>query len=187
MKIIAFAASNSTNSINKKLATYAASFFNGETIEILDLNDYEMPLFSSDRVAKNGIPQLAKDFARKIDESDLLIISLAEHNGSYSVAFKNIFDYISRLPNRKAFGEKPVLLMATSPGGRGGATVLEMAKHNLPYSGGNVVATFSLPGFYENFDDSKGIINERLRSELENTTNLVKGLVLRGQLQPSPN
>jgi len=77
--------------------------------------------------------------------------------------------------------------MATSPGGRGGATVLEMAKHNLPYSGGNVVATFSLPGFYENFDDSKGIINERLRSELENTTSLVKGLVLRGQFQPSPN
>jgi len=55
MKIIAFAASNSSNSINKKLATYAASLFQGETIEILDLNDYEMPLFSSDRVAKNGI------------------------------------------------------------------------------------------------------------------------------------
>ena len=145
MKIIAFAASNSSNSINKKLATNATTFFQGETIEILDLNDYEMPLFSSDRIAKNGIPRLATDFARKIDESDLLIISLAEHNGSNSVAFKNIFDYISRLPNRKAFGEKPVLLMATSPGGRGGATVLEMAKNNLPYSGGNVVATFSLP------------------------------------------
>ena len=187
MKIIAFAASNSSNSINKKLATNATTFFQGETIEILDLNDFEMPLFSSDRVAKNGIPRLATDFARKIDESDLLIISLAEHNGSYSVAFKNIFDYISRLPNRKAFGDKPVLLMATSPGGRGGATVLEMAKNNLPYSGGNVVGTFSLPGFYENFDDSKGIINERLRSELEKITSLVKGIVLRGKFQPSPN
>jgi chromate reductase, NAD(P)H dehydrogenase (quinone) len=187
MKILAFAASNSSNSINKKLATYATTYFKGETIEILDLNDYEMPIFNPDRLNQNGMHSLAIDFAKKIDQSDLLIISLAEYNGSYSTAFKNIFDYISRLPNRKAFGEKPVLLLATSPGGRGGITVLEMAKNNLPFSGGNVLATFSLPKFYENFDNSKGIINERLRSELENKINLVKGQILRELLQIHPN
>jgi len=187
MKILAFAASNSSNSINKKLAAHATSYLKGEMIELLDLNDYEMPLFSSDKITRNGMHPLAIDFANKIDESDLLIISLAEHNGSYSVAFKNIYDWISRLPNRKAFGEKPVLLMATSPGGRGGITVLEMAKNNLPFSGGNVIATFSLPKFYENFDDSKGIINERLRSELENKINMVKGQVLSGQFELHPN
>lgn len=187
MKILAFAASNSLNSINKKLATHATTYLKGETIEILDLNDYEMPIFSTDRISRNGMHPLAIDFAGKVDGSDLLIISLAEHNGSYSAAFKNIYDWISRLPNRKAFGEKPVLLMSTSPGGRGGITVLEMAKNNLQFSGGKVMATFSLPKFYENFDDSKGIINERLRSELENKINLVKGQVLRGEFELHPN
>lgn len=131
--------------------------------------------------------QLAIDFALKIDESDLLIISLAEHNGSYSVAFKNIFDWISRIQDRKVFGNKPLLLLATSPGARGGATVLEIAKNSMPYFGGNVVATFSLPEFYENFDVSKGIINERLRSELDHKIKLVKGQILSGQFQPQPN
>ena len=187
MKILAFAASNSSKSINKELVSYTSSYFTGETIELLDLNDYEMPLFSIDRFMQNGMPQLAIDFAKKIDESDLLILSLAEHNGSYSVAFKNIFDWISRIQERKAFGDKPLLLMATSPGARGGATVLEMAKNTLPFFGGIVAATFSLPKFYENFDTSKGIINERLRSELENKINLVKGQVLRELFYTHPN
>ncbi len=187
MKILAFAGSNSSKSINKDLVEYTTTFFKGDIIEILDLNDYEMPLFSSDRVARNGIHQLALEFAGKIDESDLLIISLAEHNGSYSVAFKNIFDWISRMPNRKAFGNKPMLLMAASPGGRGGATVLEMAKKTLPYFGGKVTETFSLPGFYENFDHVKGITNEDLKLELQNKTQVVKGKILQELLHPNLN
>lgn len=187
MKILAFAGSNSTKSINKDLVIYTTTFFKGDIVEILDLNDYEMPLFSSDRATINGIHQLALDFAQKIDESDLLIISLAEHNGSYSVAFKNIFDWISRIPNRKAFGGKPILLMSTSPGARGGATVMEMALKTLPHFGATILENFSLPKFYENFDNSKGIINERLRSDLENKINLIKGQVISGQFELHPN
>ena len=174
MKIIAFAGSNSSKSINKDLVAYTTTLFKGDTIEILDLNDYEMPIFSSDRAGKNGIPQLAKDFAQKIDESDLLIISLAEHNGSYAVAFTNIFDWISRIPNRMAFGNKPMFLMATSPGGRGGASVLEMGMKTLPHFGATILENFSLPKFYENFQPQAGIINPVLKIELENKIGIVK-------------
>ena len=187
MKILAFAGSNSSKSINKDLVAYTTTLFKGDTIEILDLNDYEMPLFSSDKAGKNGIHQLALDFARKVDESDLLIISLAEHNGSYSVAFKNIFDWVSRIPNRKAFGNKLILLMATSPGARGGATVLEAAKGTFPHFGGKVHETFAFPNFYENFDPSKGIINEKLKLELQNKTQSVKTKILAEALLINPN
>ena len=77
--------------------------------------------------------------------------------------------------------------MATSPGARGGATVLEAAKGTFPYFGGKVHETFVFPNFYENFDPSKGIINDRLRSELENKINLVKGQVISGQFELYPN
>jgi NAD(P)H-dependent FMN reductase len=175
MKVVAFGGSNSAASINKKLATYTTSFFKEHSIEILDLNEYEMPLFSVDKLAKNGLPQLALDFAKKIDESDLLIISLAENNGAYTVAFKNIFDWISVIQGRKAFwGNKHTFIMATSPGSRGGASVLNLAKTTLPFYGANVIDTFSLPSFYENFNDEKGIVNAVHFTELQSKIEKIK-------------
>ncbi|RZJ28493.1 MAG: NADPH-dependent oxidoreductase, partial [Flavobacterium sp.] len=109
MKIIAFAGSNSSHSINKKLATYAAGLFDSAEYEVLDLNDYEMPLFSVDREEKLGHPQLAHDFLSKIAAADLLVVSLAENNGNYSSAFKNLFDWCSRIRN-DVFQDKPMLL-----------------------------------------------------------------------------
>ncbi|WP_394338361.1 hypothetical protein [Flavobacterium araucananum] len=44
---------------------------------------------------------------------------------------------MSVLPQRKAFGNKPVFILAASPGSRGGATVLELAKNTMPHFGGN--------------------------------------------------
>lgn len=165
-KIIAFAGSSSKNSINKQLATYAAHLFENAEVEVLDLNDYEMPLFSVDREKDNGIHNLAHDFYAKIGSADLLVVSLAEHNGAYSSAFKNILDWTSRI-NNKTFQQKPMLLMATSPGARGGATVLDIASKRFAFQGAELKGTFSLPVFFENFDAVHGIINPELKKELE--------------------
>jgi chromate reductase len=167
MKIIALAGSNSSRSINKKLATYATTLFANAEIEILDLNDFEMPLFSVDREDILGHPKQATAFLEKIASADILIVSLAENNGNYSSAFKNLFDWCSRI-RKDIFQDKPMLLMATSPGGRGGKSVLEIAQSNLPRYGGNIKAVFSLPSFNDNFDAEKGIIsNLELDAELK--------------------
>lgn len=167
MKIVGFAGSNSSTSINKKLVTYATSLFSNVEVEILDLNDYELPLFGVDIEKEIGQPKLATKFLQKINLADLLVVSLAENNGNYSVAFKNIFDWASR-QEKNVFQGKDMLLMSTSPGGRGGATVLEIAKNSFPRFGANIVATFSLPKFYENFDvDSNRISNNELDDEIQ--------------------
>lgn len=158
MKIIAFAGSPSKNSINKKLATYAAGLFEKGEVEVLDLNDYEMPLFSVDVEDEVGQHSLAKAFLDKIASADLLVVSLAENNGNYSVAFKNIVDWCSRI-NPKIFQDKPMLLMATSPGARGGEAVLEIAKNNFPRFATDIKAVFSLPSFNDNFDVEKNVIS----------------------------
>ena len=171
MKIIAFAGSPSKKSINKKLATYAAGLFQNSQVEVLDLNDYEMPLFSVDKEAVIGQHPLAKAFLEKIATADILVVSLAEHNGNYSAAFKNTVDWCSRI-NPKIFQEKPMLLLATSPGARGGANVLEIAKNNFPRFNTEIKAFFSLPSFNNNFDEEKGeISNLELRKELEGIIN----------------
>ncbi len=172
-KIIAFGASSSRNSINKQLATFAANQFKNAEVEILDLNDYEMPLFSVDREKENGIHNLAQQFYDKIGSADFIIISFAEHNGAYSSAFKNLLDWTSRI-NAKTFQEKPMLLMATSPGARGGSSVLDIATKRFPFQGGIVKGTFSLPTFYENFDAVHGIINSEFKNQLEEIINSIE-------------
>ena len=51
----------------------------------------------------------------------------------------------------KLWSNIPMLLLATSPGGRGGSSVMSAAKERFQYMGGNVVADFSFPVFEENF------------------------------------
>lgn len=172
-KIIAFGASSSKNSINKQLATFAANQFQNVSVEILDLNDFEMPIFSIDRETENGIPQLAQDFYTKLGTADLIVISFAEHNGAYSAAFKNILDWTSRI-NAKTFQEKPVLLLSTSPGPRGGSSVLEISKNRFPFQGAVVKGSFSLPSFNDNFDAEKGITNEDLKNQLLEIVNSIE-------------
>ena len=59
MKLLAFAASNSSQSINRQLVDYVIGLLQGGEIEgvdpdaleisTLDLNDFEMPIYSIDR------------------------------------------------------------------------------------------------------------------------------------------
>lgn len=157
-KLLTLGASSSRSSINKQLANWAANQVNGATINLIDLNDYEMPIFSVDKEKENGHPEAAERFKQAIREADGIIISFAEHNGSYSSAFKNVLDWTSRI-ERSMWLDKPMFLMATSPGGRGGATVLGSATGYFPHMKANVAASFSLPSFYDNFSAEAGITN----------------------------
>jgi chromate reductase, NAD(P)H dehydrogenase (quinone) len=172
-KLIAFAGSNSSTSINKKLATYAASLFEGFEKEILDLNDYPLPLFSVDTEKEIGSPPAVSAFMEKIRSADLIVLSLAENNAIYSVAFKNIFDWVSRKQGKEVFMKKPMLLMAASTGKRGGANVLEFATSHLPRYGADIRATYSFPMFEENFKEGEGITNKELKDALVVTVNKV--------------
>lgn len=166
MKLLAFAASTSKKSINKQLVTYAANLLTDATADVLDLNDYELPLFSVDKEAELGKPALAQAFLDKIAASDAIVISFAEHNGSYSAAYKNLFDWCSRV-NAKVFQGKPMVMLSTSPGARGGASVLAAATGSAPFFGGEVKASLSVPTFYENFDvEKQEFKNEELKTKL---------------------
>lgn len=175
MKITAFAGSNSSMSINKQLVQFACSYLNEHEIDLLDLNDYEMPLFSVDREAENGYPGEAYTFLKKLENADALVVSLAENNRTYSVAFKNIFDWISRIEKKPFF--KPMLLMSTSPGGYGGGNVMETAKKFLPQFGAEIIETFSLPKFQENFRKDLGIIHPEYKRELEGKVESFKNAI----------
>lgn len=161
MKILAFAGSNSSTSINKQLVTYTSAQLQEHTVHIIDLNDYEMPLFSIDREKEYGAPDAAHQFVQQIREHDALIVSLAEHNRIYTTAFKNIFDWCSRV-ELKLFQQKPLFLLSTSTGKGGGINVMKHALEYLPQFGANIIAHFSLPQFKIHFDPQQGILEQDL-------------------------
>ncbi|MEY8761588.1 NADPH-dependent FMN reductase [Chryseobacterium tongliaoense] len=168
MKILAFAGSTSSTSINRELVKFVLKSFQDENINLIDLNDFSMPVFSVD-LEKKGFPDEAHHFLKVIEDCDVIICSLAEHNRSYSAAFKNVFDWASRI-NVKVFQNKPMLLMSTSPGGYGGGNVMNTAKTFFPQFGAEIKDTFSLPKFYENFDLESGVINPDMLKELQDKT-----------------
>lgn len=167
MKVLAFAASSSRQSLNKQLVRHAANLLEegsilgtavGEVqVEIIDLNDFEMPIYSSDRENENGIPEQAHAFRKKIGEADAVIVSFAEHNANYTAAYKNTFDWTSRI-DQKVYQDKPMVLLATSPGPGGAANVLRTAVGSAPYFGMDVKADLSIASFYDNFDAEQGVI-----------------------------
>ena len=165
-KILAFGASNSKNSLNKQFAYYAAGQIEGATATLIDLKDFDMQLYCIDTQNEEGFPEKAKAFHQLLEEHDGFIISLAEHNQNYTASFKNIIDWVSRI-DRKMWKGKPLLLLSTSPGGRGGRNVMDIALKNMSIMGANIIDSFCLPSFYENFHPEKGITNEELAQEFQ--------------------
>lgn len=155
-KILAFAGSSSPTSINYQLIQNVTRRIDAQDVEVLDLYEIDFPMYSIVK-EKEGIPQTVKFLYEKILDHRALIISVNEYNANVSGFFKNILDWLSRV-DRKFLQDKKILLMSTSPGKRGGASALEYCKNQFPRFGGEVVESFSLPQFYENFDSEKGII-----------------------------
>lgn len=171
MKILAFAASSSSTSINHQLVSYSANLIDDAQVELLKIIDYELPIFSEDREAQLGQPALAQKFINKIAQSDALIISFAEHNGSYTAAYKNIFDWASRI-EPKVFQNKPMVMLATSPGPGGAASVLASATTSAAFFNGEVKASLSIPNFYDNFNSEQGrVINTQINKTLLHAVN----------------
>ncbi len=159
-KILALAGSNSSTSINQQLLDSVVKQIQGHQVKSVKLTDYELPIYQSDLENEKGIPVNVSIIKNLIAEHDALIIAVNEHNGNISAFFKNILDWLSRA-DRNFMAGKKILLISTSPGARGAAAALEYCKNIFPRFGGEVVQSFSLPSFKDNFIDKK-VVNEVL-------------------------
>ena len=173
MKVIAFGASTSSQSINQALATYAAKQIEGAQVTVLNINDYSVPMFSEDLEKELGQAEGAQAFLRDLAQADAFVISFAEHNGHYPAAYKNLFDWTTRI-DRELFKGKPAVYLATSPGPSGAQSVLAAAVASAPFFGGNVKGSLSVPSFYDNFDLAAGeVTNSEIAEKIKATVALL--------------
>jgi len=164
-KVLAFAGSNSSTSINQQLLDHVVGRIQGHEIKEVKLTDYPLPIYSADLEKNEGFPINATIIKNLIAESDALVIAVNEHNGAPSAFFKNIIDWLSRV-NRNFLEGKQILLISTSPGKRGASSSLEYTKNIFGRFGGEVIESFSLPSFKDNFEEGK-VTNEVLDMGIE--------------------
>ena len=167
MKILAFAGSNSSESINHQLIQFVGKQINEVETEIIRLTDYNIPLYGIDIEKNEGIPKGVIDLYNKIQEAQGIIISVAEHNGNVTAFFKSVIDWLSRY-NRTFLEGKKILLLSTSPGQRGGASALAITQNILSRFKGEIVAYYSLGNFNKIFKDGKIIDGETEEKLIQN-------------------
>lgn len=97
-RILVFAGSARSGSLNKKLARVAAAAVRaaGAEATLIDLADYPMPLYDGDLEARDGVPASARKLKDLFIAHHGLLIVSPENNASVSALLKNTLDWISR-------------------------------------------------------------------------------------------
>jgi len=161
-KIIAFAGSLRTGSLNKKLLAVAveAARAAGAEVTVVDLRELALPLFDQDIEDTSGLPAGAKKLKTLLAASDGFLIASPEYNSSITGALKNAIDWASRSesddePSLIAFHGKAAALCAASPGALGGLRSLITVRSILGNIGVHVLPDqVCIPTAHDAFDES---------------------------------
>ena len=136
-RILALAGSTRSGSFNKKLVSHAAALVTeaGADVSLIDLRDFDMPLYDGDLEETAGLPANANRLYDLFRSHDALLLSSPEYNGSFSGVLKNAIDWVSR-PREgdvalAAFTGKIAGLIAASPGGLRGLVHVRAVLSNL--------------------------------------------------------
>jgi len=164
-KILAFSGSNSSVSINQRFIHIVAKLIEG--IDVIDLRDYDAPIYSQDIEAATGLPEKISQLYDLIQGYDSIVIALPEHNGLPTAFLKNILDWLSRNKGQKFLQDKKVILLSTSPGGNGGASALAKIQKVIPYWGATVVGTHSLGSFFDKVDTDNNLNSKEDQTAIE--------------------
>lgn len=176
-KLLMFAGSARKASTNKQLAPLAARNAKeaGADVTLIDLADFDMPIYNGDLEAETGLSENAKRLKQLFVEHDGFFIASPEYNSSISAVLKNALDWISRPhtdnePGLWAFSGKVAAIGSVAPGALGGLRGLVPLRMMLGNIGVTVVpAQVAVSDGFNAFDDSGALVAE-LPARMLNTT-----------------
>ena len=132
-RILVFAGSARKDALSKRVARAAriALLEAGAEATLIDLADYEAPLYNGDLEAAQGVPPVITQLLALFAAHDGLLIASPEYNGSMTPLVVNTLDWCSRVfaPPAAVSGlallaNKPVAIVGSSPGALGGLRAL---------------------------------------------------------------
>ena len=117
--------------------------------EILDLKEFNFPVFEERLMYQKDPSDQAKLFSEKIKAADAVIIVSPEYNGGYPASIKNAIDLLV-----KEWYHKPIGLVSVSSGGFGGVNAMALLQSVLmKIKAVPVSATFPVPKVEDSFDE----------------------------------
>ncbi len=132
-KLLFFAGSARAGSLNKRLAKAAAVTAKdlGAETTLVDLKDFQMPLYDGDCESENGVPDTVKRLADIVRAQDGVFIACPEYNSSITPLLKNTLDWLTRLrsddqPPKTPLHGRVFAIGATSMGPMGGLRGLQL-------------------------------------------------------------
>lgn len=132
MRILVIAASTRNGSLNAALGRLIAQRLadGGESVAVVDLAEYEMPLYNGDLEDREGVPQAAHRLYERLKAAEVLVLVSPEYNRAFTPLLKNTIDWMSRV-NGDVLAHLSVLLASASSGFVGGARSVALVRQWL--------------------------------------------------------
>lgn len=145
------------------VALYFQNFLqenNLASTEILDLKEYNFPLFEDTIKTLQNPTEKVLDFANKIKNTDGVIIVTPEYNGGFPASLKNVIDLLY-----DEWQGKPISICTVSSGIFGGSQALVSLQFILWKIGAwTVTNMFPVPNVTKTFDD-KGMALDKIATD----------------------
>lgn len=148
-----------------RVALYFNKYLGGNNLalaEIIDLKEYNFPLFNSVLKKQKNPPDNAIAFAEKIKLSDGIIIVMPEYNGGIPASLKNAIDLLY-----EEWRHKPVGIVTVSAGPFAGTQALVALQFTLwKMKAWTITEMFSVPKVQDAYDEDGNPTDKELTDKL---------------------
>ncbi len=179
IRLLVLCGSARAGSLNRKLAAVAgeAARQAGADVAEFDLRALGLPLYDGDIEAASGVPAGAQALLDAVLACDAMLVVAPEYNGFPTPLLINAFDWLSRVgaqPPRPsglaATANRPVALLAASPGALGGLRAMNYLRQYLQMAFAAIVVPqqFALGRANDAFDEAGGLKDAKAAQAVAN-------------------
>lgn len=168
MRLLVFAASLRSNSLNVSLARLTADYLaaRGVEVDLASFSEFDAPSYNQDLLDNSGFPRAVGAFIERLRAADGFAIASPEYAFSVPGMLKNLIDWSSQ-DEPIAWTDKPGLLLSASVSSMGGQRGLAALRIPLEALGAQVYPDmFSVPTAHEKLDSSGQLTDTGVRARL---------------------
>ena len=177
IRLLVIAGSERRGSFNRRLARTAADIArrDGGSVTEFDLRALALPLYDGD-IEAEGVPAAAALLRDAVLAHDALLVVTPEYNAFPPPLLLNAFDWLSRLraapgsvAGLAATANRPVALLAASPGPLGGLRAMNYLRQYLQAAFAMIVVPqqFALGRAAEAFDEAGALLDPKSQHAVE--------------------
>jgi len=179
VRVLVFAASLRSGSLNEPLAALAAAVVreHGAIADRAAMADFDCPSYDADVERETGVPAGAQRLRDRLVAADGFIVASPEYNASMPGYLKNAIDWVSRI-RPQPFNGRQGMLLSASPSMAGGNRGLWSLRVPLEHLGARLYPDmFSLAQAHRAFDPAGRIAAPVLQERFERTIECFLDLV----------